>query len=386
MAFVLASDTKRLVCLAILLGVYLLSGAAVFQVLENENENKDVVNLNSLRMTFCKKYNISTEDFELLVGKVERATKYRCGGPPESWCMSRWSYYASLYFTWSVVTTIGYGHLAPSTLGGRIFCMIFALFGIPLNLMILKNLGDRIKDVIHYVHFLLATRVMKREGEYLTTYTLPWTLGFMFAMLVIGAILYAQTEHWNYFDGIYFCFITFSTIGFGDLVPNQGGPPCTVIEVVKETFRALVIILGLSMFFSVISSIMSASEELRITFPLSKRSAGKDSGVTADKKDDSIAGASEACRNGSCETQSDFNISTEEGETTDVEKNKNVDLTMRYEGQDGLCKHCDLDEVNMRGNEGTEITHCCIESDKEAIQGDETNTKTSVDIGATTGK
>ncbi|EDO46328.1 predicted protein, partial [Nematostella vectensis] len=222
MAFVLASDTKRLVCLAILLGVYLLSGAAVFQVLENENENKDVVNLNSLRMTFCKKYNISTEDFELLVGKVERATKYRCGGPPESWCMSRWSYYASLYFTWSVVTTIGYGHLAPSTLGGRIFCMIFALFGIPLNLMILKNLGDRIKDVIHYVHFLLATRVMKREGDPHEVALCFSALGFMFAMLVIGAILYAQTEHWNYFDGIYFCFITFSTIGFGDLVPNQG--------------------------------------------------------------------------------------------------------------------------------------------------------------------
>ncbi|KAK3749273.1 hypothetical protein QZH41_016050, partial [Actinostola sp. cb2023] len=46
-----------------------------------------------------------------------------------------------------------YGHLAPATTEGRIFCMIFAFFGIPLNLMILKSIGDRINDVIHYVHY-----------------------------------------------------------------------------------------------------------------------------------------------------------------------------------------------------------------------------------------
>ncbi|XP_031552921.1 potassium channel subfamily K member 3-like [Actinia tenebrosa] len=272
MAIQLKSDTKRLFCLVVLLGVYLFCGAAVFQVLENENEAHQVDHLNGIRQTLFNKYNISKEEFDFLVRKIEMATKYGCGGPPDSWCISRWSYYASLYFTWSVVTTIGYGHLAPATMEGRIFCMVFAFFGIPLNLMILKNIGDRVNDLIHYIHYLVIVKLSKKDVEVLRTRTLVWTLGFVIIMLLFGATLYSQTEHWNFFDGIYFCFVTFSTIGFGDLVPNQGGPPKNVPDGLLEVLRALVIILGLSMFFSIISSILSASEELRLTFPLTRKS------------------------------------------------------------------------------------------------------------------
>ena len=101
------SDTKRLLSLVVLLGIYLFCGAAVFQVLENENEAQEVVHLNWLRKSLHQKYNMSRKEFDFLVHKISTATKYRCGGPVESWCSSRWSYYASLYFTWSVVTTIG---------------------------------------------------------------------------------------------------------------------------------------------------------------------------------------------------------------------------------------------------------------------------------------
>ncbi|KXJ09255.1 two pore potassium channel protein sup-9 [Exaiptasia diaphana] len=263
----LTTDTKRLICLILLLGIYLFCGAAVFQVLENENEARAVVHLNDLRKTFHRKYNVSRKEFDFLVHKISLATKYRCGGPMESWCSSRWSYYASLYFTWSVVTTIGYGHLAPATMEGRIFCMIFAFFGIPLNLMILKSIGDRINDVIHYVHYRITVQLSDSDDVTVKTRTLVWTLGFMILTLLVGAILYTQTQNWTIFEAIYFCFVTFSTIGFGDLVPNEGEPPTTLIDSVLEIFHAAVIILGLSMFFSIISSILSASEELRIAFP-----------------------------------------------------------------------------------------------------------------------
>ena len=107
-------------------------------------------------------------------------------------------------------------------MGGRIFCMVFALFGIPLNLMVLRHIGDRINDVIHDIHYFVETRIMGKELKTLTTKTLVWTLIFMLVMLFLGAILYSETEHWNFVDGVYFCFVTFSTIGFGDLVPNGG--------------------------------------------------------------------------------------------------------------------------------------------------------------------
>lgn len=42
----------------------------------------------------------------------------------------------------TICTTIGYGHLYPSTTTGRIFTMLYAIVGIPLVLSILDDLGS----------------------------------------------------------------------------------------------------------------------------------------------------------------------------------------------------------------------------------------------------
>lgn len=36
-----------------------------------------------------------------------------------------------------------------------------------------------------------------------------------------ASALYSRVEQWSYEESLYFCFVAFSTIGFGDLVPNQ---------------------------------------------------------------------------------------------------------------------------------------------------------------------
>ncbi|KAK7087189.1 hypothetical protein V1264_021270 [Littorina saxatilis] len=40
------------------------------------------------------------------------------------------------------------------------------------------------------------------------------------AYINLGAVLFLLWEDWSYFDSSYFCFITLSTIGFGDIVPG----------------------------------------------------------------------------------------------------------------------------------------------------------------------
>ncbi|KAB0399843.1 hypothetical protein E2I00_013776 [Balaenoptera physalus] len=45
----------------------------------------------------------------------------------------------------------GYGHAAPSTDGGKVFCMFYALLGIPLTLVMFQSLGERINTFVKYL-------------------------------------------------------------------------------------------------------------------------------------------------------------------------------------------------------------------------------------------
>ncbi|HKL44540.1 MAG TPA: potassium channel family protein [Candidatus Absconditabacterales bacterium] len=44
-------------------------------------------------------------------------------------------------------------------------------------------------------------------------------LGFIFIAIILGSVFFHISEGWSYFDSLYFTVITFSTIGYGDVVP-----------------------------------------------------------------------------------------------------------------------------------------------------------------------
>ncbi|KAK7076983.1 hypothetical protein SK128_001990 [Halocaridina rubra] len=141
----------------------------------------------------------------------------------------RWHYTQSLFFSATVLTTIGYGNIAPSTPGGRLFCMIFALVGIPLNVSVIAVIGEGLASALPLgaLEQLMPESIrafcvlqMKR-GKLKTVATILSTVSILVGFISLGGVIFMTLEEWTFMESFYFCFISTTTIGFGDLVPGR---------------------------------------------------------------------------------------------------------------------------------------------------------------------
>lgn len=149
-------------------------------------------------------------------------------GSPSVDTPPRWTLLQGVFFASTVLTTIGYGNIAPVTLSGRVFCLSFALIGIPLTLSVIADLGVLLASAVSAIPCWGWCRswwslddggkaAMWRNGLIALGAVL-----LLFVYLAAGAAMFTLWEDgWDFFDGFYFCFITMTTIGFGDLVPRH---------------------------------------------------------------------------------------------------------------------------------------------------------------------
>ncbi|KAG7999836.1 Potassium channel subfamily K member 18, partial [Nibea albiflora] len=242
----------------------------------------------------------------------------------------KWTFFGSMFFCCTVLTTVGYGEMYPVTLSGKVVCVLYAMVGIPLMLLVILDVGDFLAMLMTraYVHIhtfcktprshtwsprkaqrkardssdpvmeegtiifshdvvvrepldirqvlhsqadvrhksiqlqnnkeifekILARDNLLRKGPLLRTVSCPeldqlprppkgqaiWDftglgdgmemldvpfiliLFIVFAYILFGGlILPLWEEEFEGFDPFYFCFITLTTIGFGDIVPKH---------------------------------------------------------------------------------------------------------------------------------------------------------------------
>ena len=104
------------------------------------------------------------------------------------------------------------------TVIGRLFCIIYAIFGIPICLAMLAIMGDllrltHMKWIQRFENFDLISLSCDAKCAIVCCIQ-------MVVLIFIGAGIHMKVDNWTFDEGIYAWFITFSTIGFGDYIPG----------------------------------------------------------------------------------------------------------------------------------------------------------------------
>ncbi|KAK8390146.1 hypothetical protein O3P69_013007 [Scylla paramamosain] len=126
----------------------------------------------------------------------------------------------AIYYTMTAVTTIGYGHIYPTTPAGRIFCVLYCLVGVPLTCILLAKSTDLLSSRMERV-YITAKRRHRGMGNSLLYWvtTIYLSVGFLVFMLLPSLAL-TKLEPWTLEEALYLTFITLTTIGFGDFYPG----------------------------------------------------------------------------------------------------------------------------------------------------------------------
>ncbi|XP_052502914.1 LOW QUALITY PROTEIN: potassium channel subfamily K member 10 [Budorcas taxicolor] len=266
---------KTVVAIFVVVVVYLVTGGLVFRALEQpfESSQKNTIALEKaefLRDHIC----VSPQELETLIQHALDADN--AGVSPvgnSSNNSSHWDLGSAFFFAGTVITTIGYGNIAPSTEGGKIFCILYAIFGIPLFGFLLAGIGDQL-GTIFGKSIARVEKVFRKKQVSQTKIRVISTILFILAgcvvFVTIPAVIFKYIEGWTALESIYFVVVTLTTVGFGDFV--AGGNAGINY---REWYKPLVwfwILVGLAYFAAVLSMI---GDWLRVLSKKTKEEVGE---------------------------------------------------------------------------------------------------------------
>ncbi|XP_056333205.1 potassium channel subfamily K member 10b [Danio aesculapii] len=259
---------------------YLVCGGLAFQALEQPFESIQKDSITQKKAQFLQKNPcVSPADLEVLIKHAVEAVS--AGVSPigdASYNSSQWDLGSAFFFAGTVITTIGYGNIAPSTEGGKIFCILYAIFGIPLFGFLLAGVGDQL-GTMFMKSILKVEKVFRQKHKQISqtkirvTSTILFIIAGCIIFVTIPAVIFKHIEGWSTLEAIYFVVITLTTIGIGDYV--AGGD--RKIEYMKW-YKPLVwfwILVGLAYFAAVLSMI---GDWLRVLSKKTKEEVGQQVG------------------------------------------------------------------------------------------------------------
>lgn len=237
---------RHLFLLSVLV-VYSLIGGYVFYYFETNGEAEavparkaemdrkimEIVNRyknDNSNLTLAEKAAALKEDYKAILmsdGVFKWSTYYKTD-EPDHW---KWTLGSSFFYSMNVYTTVGYGSIAPETFEARCFTMLYGTLFCPLTWIIIRDLGQLALVYLTTVYARLKLRFMDGNEKADQLYMLPYSIcvGICAVIMVVGSVWVYYYDALSgppdtgldWFLSMYFTFQTFTTIGLGDVMPNN---------------------------------------------------------------------------------------------------------------------------------------------------------------------
>ncbi|XP_060783920.1 potassium channel subfamily K member 4 isoform X2 [Neoarius graeffei] len=234
--------------------LYLVIGALVFGWLEAPKEEQAYMQLFNSRITFLNKHNcVQVSSLSEFTQQVIDAIEAGVDSRSISNFSTRWDFANAFFFCGTIITTIGFGNLSPKTEGGQLFCIFYALVGIPMFGILLAGVGDHLGTMLRRAVAKIEALFRKK-----VSHTSIRIISAVFSILIgclifiaLPTVVFQEVENWTFLEAGYFVVITLTTVGFGDYVAEnrRNGIP------IYKPLVWLWIVFGLAYFASILTMI-----------------------------------------------------------------------------------------------------------------------------------
>ncbi|KAL9966251.1 hypothetical protein ACROYT_G024299 [Oculina patagonica] len=222
------------------------------QIEKNKDKEAATHTFEELQRQWAKEYNLSKENITKMIQDYDNVR--------ENGVKPAWSFLNAVYYVLQLVTTIGYGNITPQTSSGQLFTIAYAIVGIPLTVLALKSIGELVnmalRTVNRPIHIKFHT-IQCDEGscDFLEKGNLLINSSCLIVTWIVASAASAHLEpKRSLIDNVYSIFVTYSTVGFGDIIPFKDQIYVFMITVLP----------GLSFMSSLIDSIVAYVEKTSI--------------------------------------------------------------------------------------------------------------------------